>query len=292
MSDVAASLPPLTVGQARDAIAQLGPPAKDDGRAHCPVCNAGLRNPACQWTLTISQNGNGAHLECTTGCPPAAIGAVLRIVPGLPSKRSDDPLLQLRTLLGNLPVERVVKRGAGDSYELHLPEGRIVELGTAEQVFNRRHFEAAVLGQASHVLPAVKAPEHREVVALVEAAAEHHDGLSGAEELEGWLADFARSSALNREYDLEDQADRWELASSTPSAFRATGGRLCIRLDALATYINRVHHQRITAREVSTRLGRLGFTKPDHGGQIAARRDGEVRKVRVWIGPTGSGGPT
>jgi len=272
-----------TVADVERLLQAIGQPPAIDGMAFCPVCDY---NCTSERALRISQNGVGAKLECGKGCTEPELHAALNAYAhALRAPTAEDALTQLRARLDNLPVERVVKRGAGDVYELHLADGRVVDLGDAYTIQQRQRFRAAIRGQAHHPLALVKPADHDRILDLIEQLAEHHEALSGTEEAAGWVEDFARGAAGGRAYDIEDSAALFDLLGAKPAAFRTSDGRLCLRLDELAKFVNRTGLARITARELSTRLGRLGFTKPDHGGQLAARKGGHVRSARYWIGP-------
>jgi len=270
----------ISVEDAVAAAQRMALKPDEHGRATCPSCHQAK-------ALTISQSGDGAHLECAVGCDGAEIGILLRHVNKLAALAgtADTPIQQLRDQLTLPGLARVIKYGAaGEAFDLELENGTRVELGTARDVLNLRSFEAAIAGVTGIVIPAKTAAEHRKLVQLLLDVAELREATSADDELHEWLEGFERTCIYRRHVDTSDKPSLYDVVKAGQS-FKDVDGRLYVRLADLRTYVTRQLGERTTGRELSRRLGRLGFTKPDHGGQIAVRQGAETTSGRYWISP-------
>lgn len=270
------SRPILTQSQIVTGLARLGARLTLDGSPSlCPACG--------EKSLTVHENGNGYEPLCATGgCagPP-----VLMIASMAEHKVVGEPLDQVRDGLELPEIARVVKHGRGHAYVLHLENGTQVDLGSTADLFVRRRMEAAILATARHMIPAAPAAKHRELVKRIEQAAEQIDNvLSAEEETLGLIAEFTHARRATRNVDLNDKHELYGvLEEGYP--FYDLDGRLYLRLEDLTGWLNRMSGQRFTRQELSGRLARIGFTKPDDGGQLAARRGDKTRSRRLWISP-------
>jgi hypothetical protein len=199
-----------------------------------------------------------------------------------------DPLGHLRDKLGLPALAGVVKYGDGDADDLELADGGTVALGNARQLEDLKHLRAAVRGVTGVVIPRLKADAHDAVLGAIEAVADHRDvALRDSEETRGWIADHVASDHGHLA-DVLPLGDRDQLADALhgeSKSFAADDGRLYLRLQPLLQRVTRLYGARIRGRELSTRLGRLGFERE----QLSVRVPGEPtpRKGRYWVSPPG-----
>ena len=271
------SAEPLTVDQVREGLAAHGIRLDErDDACSCPVCD-GLM------TLTVTTNGAGAHVECSAGCHEQAILGAVRI--GLRMAQqggTHSPLRLVRDRLALPGVERIVKRGKlGDSYELRMADGQVIELGNAAALLNQATVRARLLPQMRRLPPWIKGREWDAVVEAIEQAAEEIDNVAtDAEETRAWLVAWLRQARYPT-IDTADTAALYEALGSPPPAFCDQDGRLHVQLGDLATWINRFTGTRVTMRTLSARLAALDFERT----QAAARHGGHVRNRRYWASP-------
>ena len=275
--------PQITLEDGLTALREVGcRPTEDRAAWLCPRCRVA--------ELTIAQNGAGPHFDCAGDC--GDLGAYLAtLVNGLPRGRAPkgdhvDEIEVVRDKL-NLPeLERIVKDGRlGDHYSFVLTDGRSVAIGPVSTLTSQAKFRNAFLPQMRRQAPRFKASDWDDVVERIEKAADERDTIATAEEealgwIGGWVGRIHAPIV-----DTGDSGQVWDVLAAPAPAFRAAGGRLWIRLPDLLTWIERQTSTRITLRELSLRLARLGFTKPDDGGQLTARRGSEKRQARYWISP-------
>lgn len=272
---------PLTLESAQRALRQIGcAPATEGGDWLCPRCGAA--------TLTISQNGAGPRLECAGGCD--GIGGYLEAVASLKMPKGEhvDKREIVRDKLGLPELEGIRKDGRlGEHYSLRLKGGRIVAIGGVDALISQAKFRAAFLPQLRRLPPRHKPADWDAIVELMEQIAEERDTVASAEEEAlTWLAGWLHHASVPV-VDIADSAQLWDALAGPTPALRTTDGRLCLRLSELLLWIGRRTTERVTQRELSMRLARLGFTRPDDGGQLAARRGAETRRARYWISPAG-----
>ncbi len=271
----------LTIDQALAALARNGhAPRASDGRGHCPLCTS-------EWTLAISQNGNGAHLTCDSGCDSEHIRGAL-LAERNRARLADTPsskLDQLRAQLKLPGLSRVIKRGKdGDAYDLELDDGRRIELGSASDLLRHHHMKAAILGKADVLIKPRKPAEHEAVVELLVQTAELDDQvMTTDEETRAWLGAYVSETHVAT-LDLNDSGALYEYLGnlSCLGPFIADG-RLHVRLRNIATWLNRTGGGRVTVPELSMRLARLKFETT----QPSARNGDQTRKARYWRSPAG-----
>lgn len=196
---------------------------------------------------------------------------------------------QLRLRLRVPGPSRIVKHGHdGRAYEFHLDDGTVVQLGTAKQLFDRRRFEAQFLSQARLLIPEMRTREHRNVIRLIEVAAEEFDSIASInDETRQWLSDWtlAVTNGEPCQLDVRERATAIELLSSSEPTviFRDPDGCLYVRAQALADWINVGTAARTSLRDVSLRLRWLGF-RPE---APAVREGTVVYKKRYWASAAG-----
>lgn len=298
---MSASAVPPTVAQVLDAIRLGGgPSASDDGNggylAYCQICDPNTTRD--ERTLQITQNERGAHVECSRGCPPLEIEAyaraILTVAPA-PSAPTDPLALVAADLEAADPVhlrglQRVTRYGEdGDVIELHFDNGRVLDLGSAEQLQRQDHCLRRFARTGAYPDP-LKAPDYRKFMRALTAAAEQREGAGSlGDEAADWLDSFARQHGSTlRLLDLTTTEGKLTAISNADlgQPFRDTARRLHVRPDAVARWLRRTDVAHLTGRELTSRLARLGF----HSQQVSARgKDSETRKVRVWVSPPGFG---
>lgn len=270
---------PLTRADIDQALAALGCPSTIDDRTTCPHCEQ-------DGALTISQNGGPEpHLACAHGCEEASVRAmVVAAVRQARRSGSFDPLDRVRAALDMPGITRIVKHGRGHAYVLELGDGTSVDLGTTADLFVRRRMEAAILATARVMIPTAKTDAHRQLVADIEAAADEiGDALSVEEETLSLLVEYLDAHNYARHVDLDDKANLWDVLYDG-GPFMTVDGRLHIRLEKFTDWCRRMG-QRMTRQEMSQRLGRLGFVKPDEGGRIDVRRGEKKIQRKFWVSP-------
>ena len=175
---------------------------------------------------------------------------------------------------GGLTLQRVVRFGEGDAHELHF-DGHIVNVGNAAQILQQSYFRAAILGKTKQVMGAIKPADYVDLIRRLVAISEDREGAdSDADEAAGWVTDYLHSGSVgNQTYDVDDHK------AHGLGAFRGDDGRTYVHADDLAAWLVRWRHSRVTAKEIATRLGRIGFTRKrfDHGKGSARR----TRQFRV-----------
>ncbi|MGI8731069.1 MAG: hypothetical protein ACR2LK_13990 [Solirubrobacteraceae bacterium] len=290
-----------TLDQALDALQRLSPNSLCGGPYHCPWCDPSAEQAP---GLFVNQNGTGPRYECKTGadgCAPATIErmvvAAIRSVPAPAAATTlDERARDVLTRCLNdswddasrgLKVARVIKRGR--HVDIELDDGRVIEMGTASQMLNRRQFEAAILEQVEILIKPLEVGAHRSLVAGLVAIAERRDVVTAADETKDWIGEHLRRRGRGPAVDLNDPDDlRDVIVNGGGCPFRTTQGRVCVSLTELRTHVVRgMSGDRLTVPELSTRLSRLGFTKPSEGGQLSVRHNGKSVKARYWISRAG-----
>lgn len=252
----------------------------DDYVARCPIGGG---------EVTISPNGatapDGGRVVAdvidTCGHELLELTGALKLTAA--GRAAKDHWQILGDLLG-LSVVGATNYGGGEAYDLHLFDGRRVELGGAHNMLDRRRFEAAVIRGAKNLKVDLSAKDHRAAVAIIARYAEDRELDTADDEIAGWLGDFTRRLTV------VDMANRKRLAEqlqSRESFIDQATRRLYLRLGDLALYVNRMTGSRTTERELGVRLARQGFTRPDDGGQITLRPGPgqDPLKVRYWASP-------
>lgn len=277
MSPASANGPaPLTYEAAERTLRQQGC-LTNDLLTLCPSC----RQPG----LIFEPDNGEPRLECPHGCNAAATVLTLSTM-SMPRGPFVDRVEVLRQKL-NLPeLQRVVKHGRlGDAYELHLDDGKIIEIGNVIVLMTQSKFRAAFMPQARRNPPRYKTAEWDDVAELVEQVAEEFDEVaSTAEETAGWIRGYLPSATVRRGVDTANAATLYDLlgaANGDLPAFFDREGRLHLRLEQLVRWLGRIGGVRVTAPELSTRLSRLGFK----GNRLAARSGEEIRRARYWVSP-------
>jgi hypothetical protein len=200
------------------------------------------------------------------------------------------PLDQLRGRLGQLDragrlsalIDSTYRNGdGGASYGLVLA-GRDVDLGPAGKLLKPRDVQAAILDAAGIAIAVPRLDDWAAIAELIVAAAELRDvTLSPAEETGEWLSHYLRLQGQLPAVHVADAGQLYAVIGGTdPQPFTDQDGRLYLRLLGLLRHVTVIIGQRTTARDLSERLGALGFTKR----QLSARHvdsDG-VAKLRVW----------
>lgn len=280
---------PLTVDQLRAAAARASGttlPPKGSAPQFCPVCKH-VTTP----TLLIAENGNGPSVHCTNGCPDVAVQAILRHEHSRPEAASD-PLAVVREELIKIDparrrlagLERVVAYGdAGDVIELHFPDGRTLDLGSAGQLMRQDHFKRC-LAAAFVVAPRLKAEKYEAFTRALLDAAEHREGAdTQADELRDWIHSYAHSSGRRLHLDTAEAKLEAIRALQNHTAITDTDGRIWLRIDSLGRWLRGNDFARLDSHQLGTRLARLGFTAQ----QLAARHGQDTAKVRCRVSPHG-----
>lgn len=286
-----------TLDQALDALARMSPDTLTGGPYHCPWCDPNhQQDPG----LHVNQNGTGPHYDCqtgtpATGCDPTIIErfviANARAAPiTIETTLEDETRAQLHTLLidksgKHLTVARIIKQGR--YVDIQLEDGRVAELGTAAQMLNRRQFEANILDQLDVLIEPLKVPEHRQMVAGMVAVAERREIATTADETLDWINGHLNTRRTSPVDLTNPEQLRDLILNGAGRPFRTPDGAIGVTLAELRSYITNRLNDKINQADLSTRLGRLGFTKPSEGGQLSARQGGKVAKQRYWISPPG-----
>lgn len=255
----------------------------------CPRCRTG--------DLNVSQNGGAPGFTCggPRGCDDVGTWLTEMLKHSQGKDRATrgphvDHVEVLRHHLQLPELQRIVKDGRrGENYQLVLQDGRVIAIGGVAVLTNQTRFRNAVLPQLRRLPPRLKPAQWDDVAEHTEQAAEERDTIASAEEeAVEWIADWLRRSSVPT-VDLGDAEQLFDLLASPPRALVTPDGRLCLRLPELLRWIAQRTAERISTREMSTRLAALGFTKPSDGGQLQARRGSEIRKARYWISRPGFG---
>jgi hypothetical protein len=189
-----------------------------------------------------------------------------------------DPLAAARGRLfktTQLLLERVIRYGDGQAHELHFAGGLIVNLGDARKLVSQDAFRTALAGQAKKMVSRTKPEKFEALIQNLLDASEQREGAdTEAQEAEAWIHAYTatQTGAL---YDVDDPATRKELAETrTIGAFTATDGRVFVFPEDIAVWLQRFRGVQVTARELTLRLGRAGFT--------ARRFEGGGRRTRQY----------
>lgn len=269
---------PISVADAERALQGLGYASSDDGHWTCPSCDGHL-------ALHVTQNGNGAHLECAAACAPefiaGALHGELRRLEVEANKTTT--IADIRTVLDLPELRRIVKHGRGGArYVFELANGREFEFeGGIDQMLKPAQFKARFIAgvRRGYVLP--RGMKHEDLVAAVEGVAEELDTVDTTDdETRAWIAGCLEHTP-GRLVDLADSEVRWDALRC--EAFLDTNHRIHLRLTALAKYVSRQVGRRVTQPELTSRLSKLGF----EGEQLAARRGKETCSRRLWVSPPG-----
>ena len=278
-------LPQITLEDGLTALREVGCRPTDDHAAWlCPRCRVA--------ELTIAQNGAGPHFDCAGEC--GDLGAYLATTrstacpAAAPTGDHVDEIEVVRDKLKLPELERIVKDGRlGDHYSFVLTDGRSVAIGPVSTLTSQAKFRNAFLPQmraAGATLQGVRLGRRRRADRESRRRAGHdRHSRRGGDGLDRRLGCRRRgpprsTSPTSRRSGTCSPARR--------RAFRTTDGRLYLRIDELKQWIDRHLNERVTQQELSLRLARLGFTRPDDGGQVTAYRAGEKkRQSRYWISP-------
>jgi hypothetical protein len=249
---------PLTVDDALKGLTTLGTPADETGTARCPRIG-------CGGTLTVSQNGVGARLTCDRGCDEGETRGILRNAADQATAGFGDKAgarLYLATMVPEfkVPVESVTKWGNGRAYDIHLTSGETVHIeGGTKNLLNFAHCQAQFVAEAN-VLLEMPAKTWRKVAGALNRIADSKDGLTTDEaETVDWILGFARFA---KHVDLDSSSSRYQAIKNGPGIMRDHAGRLYVHLSSLLSHIRQEYGHVVTRGELSTRLGRLGFSDP------------------------------
>lgn len=254
--------------------------APEGGPMICPRC----REP----TLTLTLNGTGGpNVSCSTpDCHGAAYlmsAATIAVVggPGLV-----DGIAQIREKLMLPELDRIVKHGRhGESYKMHLADGRVIDIGSVTVLTTQIQFRRVFLTQVRRNPPRYKPGEWDKIAEAIEQAAEEIDEIATAqEETMGWIEAWLPAANARRDVDVSQSEKLYELLGAGRggvAAFYDTAGRLYLKLDAITGWLNRMGHGHVSTPDLSTRLSEAGFTR----ARLAARQGEEVHKGRYWISP-------
>ncbi len=274
----------LTLEQALATLRIVGC-APEGGPMLCPMC----RKPG----LVVAPNGDGPHVECEAGCDALTYlgAAATQAVPRGPHV---DQIAVLRERFALPELERIVKHGRhGESYEMHLSDGRTVDIGSIVVLTTQVQFRRAFLTQVRRNPPRYKPGEWDAITETFEQAAEEVDEVATAdEETLGWIESWLPAANARRDVDIGRPETLHELLGTGRggiSAFYDTSGRLYLKLDSVVGWLNRMGGARVTVPELSTRLLGAGFTR----ARLAARQGEEIHRGRYWVSPGRFGeGPT
>lgn len=187
-------------------------------------------------------------------------------------------------LPSELRIERFVRRGGlGAPWEVELSDGRSGVIGPRGKLRTPTELLDLLWEMTGAPLDPPSRESWRTIRAAIhEAAVVIESTLAEEDETRGWVASFAQDRVFT--VDVEDrEALATVLQDSTAECWRGSDRRLYLRLDALVKFVTRVLGSRTSARELSTRLGRLEFERR----QIAVRIGDETVKARVWVSPEG-----
>ena len=203
---------------------------------------------------------------------------------------ADTPLDKLCAELDRLDPERrlgkliagVYKNGGrGANYGLILSDGEPIDLGPASRILKPREVQAAILDATGISITVPRLDEWGKIAERIHTAAEIRDvTLSPAEETAEWASHYLRGRIIPR-VDVHDAGALYTvIAGDDPEPFTDKQARLYLRLPGLLRHVTIIIGQRTTARDLSERLGLLGFTKR----QLSARHaeTDHVAKLRTW----------
>jgi hypothetical protein len=131
-------------------------------------------------------------------------------------------------------------------------------------------------GELDHVLDALGEALDSDLGEVVDSV------MSRSEETREWLVDYL--GGLGK-CDASDQADLYDALRSPAASFEDLDGRLYVRLPELARHVHAEYGQRTSHRDLSARLGELGFERRQHA--VRPPGGGEPAKARYWVSPEG-----
>ena len=258
--------------------------APEGGPMICPRCRTS--------GLTLTLNGTGApRVTCSTeACDGPAYLATIPNIANIGGENVDK-LAHVREKLRLPELDRIVKHGRhGDSYRMHLSDGRVIDIGSIIVLTTQAQFQRAFLTQVRRNPPYYKPADWRAVAEAFEQAAEEVDEVATAdEETAGWLEAWLPSANARRDVDVAQADTLYELLGTGRGgvpAFYDTQGRLYVKLDPIVAWLGRMGGVRVTVPELSTRLLAAGFTR----ARLAARQGEETHRGRYWVSPPGLDG--
>lgn len=213
--------------------------------------------------------------------------------------------LQQHPVFRHVPIAGARKLGLKHGqYELLLDRGRVVELGTAEDVLTPKKVQGAIADVTAFPIQELKRDKWRHIArAIFELAGPGEDiGIDPETEAKDWLsamvadfpygqngqvADMANSQQLSGRLRLLAGRDRngFDPHLRLSGWFWTTQHELCVHAPTLVRFVTGpLYGGRTTHADARVRLRRLGFRPV----QLSARdEDGCVRKGRLWISPRG-----
>lgn len=195
--------------------------------------------------------------------------------------------MKLHSVLSFLSVARVVE--SFGKVELHLTDGRVINLGTYKNALNFRDAQAAIAAVTHKAIGLPKGVSWRKVAQTILDAVEVQDDFSYTEddEARGWLEAYCKRRLLRSAVDMSNAEELFEALEKQPKGFRSTDGEAFVSLEYFMRFVVSEYHTRLTLREAVERLGRLKLKgKPVvKSKQVAARRGDELRRKRLWEVP-------
>lgn len=202
-------------------------------------------------------------------------------------------LTELQSYL-KLRVGQPIKRG--ETYDLPAPEGKLIKLGSAQDVFDPRKVEAAVHMETGHTIPHYTRKAWRPAVELIGRLAVEESTTSEEEETLMWIDAYENRESwgsMQRQpghRTMIVQGDVMELTLKERFEFihldlfrDLAGDRIWLRPASLLQHVTVALGQRITFRQQALRLRRVGF-QPETL-TVAGSSDERI-KQRFWVGRT------
>jgi hypothetical protein len=206
-----------------------------------------------------------------------------------------EPLERLRRALTALGVPSdlvsgVTKRGEQNAaWDLHLTDGKAVELGVSEKLLTPRHVRARIFDATGEVMALAKPSEWTPVVKLIFAVAEVQNiAMSDLDEARYWITSFVELGGPGLSQVSLDDKEQFANALGSDRrhglfVFHGSDDRLYLRQSSFYPYVRQTLGERLKTGEITERLGRLGFERK----QPSVRIGDKVHKQRMFVSRPG-----